>query len=50
MHISSFLLVGFKVVVDCIWSYGTNLDKAIMLDENGVTGQVSMDDRRLAGM
>ena len=35
----------FHVLMDYVWSYGANFDQPIMLNENGVTGQISVQDR-----
>ena len=37
----------FNIFVNSIRGHTANLDQAIMLDEDGVTGQVPMDNRLL---
>ena len=37
----------FHVLMDDIWSDRSNLDQAVMLDENCVASQVTMQDWRI---
>lgn len=46
VHVLHIFAAGLDVVVNCVGRYRADLHQAVMLDENGVAGQVSVDDRR----
>ena len=47
MKVLEVFTIGFDILVDCVRSNAADLDKAIVLDEDGVTGEVAMNNRLL---
>lgn len=38
---------GFDVLVDDVWSNGSNFDQSIMLNENRIAGQIAVENGRI---
>ena len=47
MKIFHIFFKGFHVFVNCVWSNTPDLDKSVVLNEDGVTRQVSVNYRIL---
>ncbi len=50
MTVLEVVPIGLHVLVDDVWGDGADLDEAVVLDEDGVAGQVAMGDGGAAGL
>ena len=48
MKVLEVFTIGFDILVDCVRGNAADLYKAIVLDEDGVAGEVAMNNRLLA--
>ena len=44
MEVLDVLPEGLDVLVDCVRRHAANLDQSVVLDEDGVAGQIAVDD------
>ena len=49
MQVLNVVPVGLDIVQDDVWPDGADFDQAVVLDEDGVAGEVSMHNRGRAG-
>lgn len=50
MHVPHVLAAGLDMMVDGIRRHGADLHQPVVLDEDGVAGQVAVHDRRHAAV